>query len=177
MNSASVAEESHFKLYSCAISFNILSLASPDGLVGESFSMIWPRKQNNPTSYKHLHSKMHFYWKVYKTSKRKVYTNSTIDTRIGTKLRSNHDKFFSIFCTKEILNLKKIRHFRAPWSSKDNASNSLSQLSRAFPIQLQIQRNILWWIIPLSILWSQMKLKDSLFTFKNRNTSKYKLAE
>lgn len=63
-----------------------------------------------------------------------IIINCTIDTRIRTELRRNHDKLFSIFSTKKILKLKKIRHFRAPWSSKDNASNSFSQLSRTFPV-------------------------------------------
>lgn len=50
MNSASVAEESQFKLYSLAISFKTLSLVSPDGLAGESFSIICSENRNNPTS-------------------------------------------------------------------------------------------------------------------------------
>ena len=64
--------------------------------------------------------------------------NCTIDTRIRTELRRNHDKLFPIFGTEKILKLKKIRHFRAPRSSKDNASNSFSQLSRAFPNSITI---------------------------------------
>lgn len=57
MNSASVAEESQFKLYSLAISFKTLSLTSPEGLAGESFSMICSKnqkKKKNPTSYASL---------------------------------------------------------------------------------------------------------------------------
>lgn len=101
-------------------------------------------------------------------------TNCTIDTGIGTELRRNHDEFFSIFCTKQVLDLNKIRHFWAPRSSKDDASNSFSQLSRAFPIRLKSTFNA---VTCKSTFDHRKKSEDSLLTFKDWNTGKNKLAE
>lgn len=101
-NSASVVEESQSRLYSWAISFNTLSLSSADGVLTESFSIIWITNNKRISKETPVYLSYEDLQKLYELKT----LNWTVDTRIRKELSCSCNKFLAILCRKQILNLQ-----------------------------------------------------------------------
>ena len=104
LNSASVLEESHSRLYSWAISFNCFSFASPVGVLTESFSIICKKAE----IIKMDQVRMPFLQtnQEAKNSRNAWAVNCTVDACIRTQLRGSQYELLPIFCSKQVLDLQ-----------------------------------------------------------------------